>query len=71
MLSKIYQEEKTIEKAIDVLLKCLELESTQKLHKLLADCYTQINDHEKAMYHQNIAAKYVLRFCLLLMLIRF
>lgn len=57
MLSKIYQEEKMVEKAIDVLLKCLELESTQKLHKSLAECYTQISDHEKAIYHQNIAAK--------------
>jgi tetratricopeptide (TPR) repeat protein len=56
-LAKIYMDEKSYDKALDVLNRCLEHESTNKLHRMLGDCYTQVNDHVKAMHHQNIAKK--------------
>ena len=56
-LAKIYMDDKSYDKALDVMTKCLEHESTNKLHRMLGDCYTQISDHVKAMHHHNIAKK--------------
>lgn len=56
-LAKLYMDDKAYDKALEVLTKCLEHESTNKLHRLLGDCYTQVSDHVKAMHHHNIAKK--------------
>lgn len=56
-LAKFYSDEKSYDEAIEVLTKCLEFESTNKLHKMLGDCYNVIGEPEKAMHHHNIAKK--------------
>ncbi|RWS05178.1 Anaphase-promoting complex subunit 7-like protein [Dinothrombium tinctorium] len=57
LLANLYIEEKNIDKAIEVLTKALESESNNKLHRMLGDCYTEKNDHDKALHHHNIAQK--------------
>lgn len=56
-LAKLYSDEKAYDKSIDLLSKCLEFESTNKLHKMLGDCYSSTGEAEKAMHHHNIAKK--------------
>lgn len=56
-LAKLYSDEKSYDKSIDLLSKCLEFENTNKLHKMLGDCYNVTGEPEKAMHHHNIAKK--------------
>ncbi|RWS28892.1 Anaphase-promoting complex subunit 7-like protein [Leptotrombidium deliense] len=57
LLANICIEEKNTDKAIEILNKALEFESSNKLHRMLGDCYTDKNEHEKALHHHNIASK--------------
>lgn len=57
LCAKLYMDDKTYDKALEILTKCLEHESTNKLHRLLGECYTQVGDHVQAMHHQNVAKK--------------
>ncbi|RXG70655.1 Anaphase-promoting complex subunit 7 [Armadillidium vulgare] len=41
--------------AIDLLLKQVAVQSTYKLHQMLADFHTHIQDEEKAAHHFSIA----------------
>lgn len=56
-LAKFCSDEKSYDAAIQVLTKCLEFESTNKLHKMLGDCYNVLGEPEKAIHHHNIAKK--------------
>lgn len=56
-LAELYIEEKLFTRAIDLINKCLEHENTNKLHRLLGDCYTRIGDAAKAEHHLNTAKK--------------
>ena len=56
-LTKLYMEDKTFDKALEVLTRALEHENNNELHRRLADCYTHIGDHVRAMQHHNIAKK--------------
>jgi tetratricopeptide (TPR) repeat protein len=56
-LVTIYMDEKNVDKAIETLTKALEFESNNRLHRMLGDCYTEKNEHDKALHHHNIASK--------------
>lgn len=60
LLAKLYMEEQQHKKAIDLLTKTLEVErreNTQKIHRLLAECYAGTGDTLSSLHHQSIAKK--------------
>jgi anaphase-promoting complex subunit 7 len=55
LLSEILEQEVDTEKAIELLRKQLNHQSTGKLHQMLADLLAKSHDEEKAMHHYSVA----------------
>ncbi|CAG2117228.1 unnamed protein product [Medioppia subpectinata] len=63
LLSNLYLEDKSYDKAVEILNKAIEnSESNVKLHKILSECYTGRNEHEKASHHRSIVSKLELSY---------
>jgi tetratricopeptide (TPR) repeat protein len=56
MLVDLLMEEKNYEKCVEILTRSLEYESNNKLHRKLGDCYTSMNEPDKALHHHTIAS---------------
>lgn len=56
-LAELYMEEKMFTRTIDLINKCLEVENTNKLHRLLGECYHGVGDAARAEHHLNVAKK--------------
>ncbi|XP_076364183.1 anaphase-promoting complex subunit 7 isoform X2 [Tachypleus tridentatus] len=52
---EIYEQERQYQKGIELLKKQAEVQSTCRLHQLLGDLLSKINEHEKALHHFSIA----------------
>ncbi|XP_074596959.1 anaphase-promoting complex subunit 7 [Brevipalpus obovatus] len=57
MLVNLLSEDKNWNRAIEILKSAIEVESCDKLHRMLANCYKEKGEHDKSLHHQNIASK--------------
>lgn len=57
LLAQVYEEETSLEPAINLLQKQVNRNPTAKLHQMLGDLYARSSDDEKAFYHYHTALR--------------
>ncbi|KAK7584052.1 hypothetical protein V9T40_005015 [Parthenolecanium corni] len=57
LLAQVYEEENSIEPAINLLLKQINKNPTAKLHQMLADLFARSGEDEKACAHYHVALR--------------